>query len=87
MASAEHLVIAGGMEFINKHVDVILLELTISKKHPSAKSYRDMLFVMEDLGFELFDEFQARRCLKTGQLLQKNTVFVKRTCQDIRQAA
>jgi len=87
VASAEHLVIAGGAEFIGKHVDVILLELTIHKKHPAAKSYRDMLLVMEELGFELVDEFESRRCPKTGQLLQKNTVFVKRTCQEIRQAA
>ena len=87
VASAEHLVIAGGTDFINKHVDVILLELTISKKHPAAKAYRDMLILMEDLGFELVDEFEARRCVKTGQLLQKNTVFVKRACQEMRHAA
>ena len=87
VASAEHLVLAGGKEFVSRNVDVVLLELTINKKHPAAKSYRDMLYLMDELGFELVDEMEARRCLKTGQLLQKNTVFVKRTCQEIRQAA
>ena len=79
--------LAGGQDFINRHVDVVLLELMIREKHPSAKSYQDMLYMMGGLGFEMVDEVEARRCPATGRLQQKNVVFCKRETSEMRKAA
>ncbi len=74
---AEHLVVQGGLDFIRNHVDAIILELTILREHPSAKTYREMLDMMEDLGFVLVDEMEGWRNPATGRLEQKDAVFIR----------
>ena len=75
---AEHLVVAGGMDFIKNHVDAIILELTIAREHPDAKTYREMLDLMDSIGYELVDEMEGWRSPKNGRLEQKDTVFVRK---------
>ena len=83
----EHLVIAGGLEFIHAHVDAIILEPTLHRKHPSAKTYLEILDLMGNIGFELSDEVATRRCQETGRLKQKNVVFLKRDLTSLRRVA
>jgi FkbM family methyltransferase len=75
---AEHLVINGGRSFIDDHVDVVILELTIHRAHSQAKTYREMLELMDHIGFEVIDEMEGWRDPKTGILEQKDTVFVRK---------
>lgn len=74
---AEHLVLAGGRNFIPRHVDALVLELTLQREHPQAKTYREMLDLMEQLGYELLDETDGWRSPKDGRLEQKDSVFVR----------
>jgi FkbM family methyltransferase len=74
---AEHLVVQGGLNFIQNHVDVMILELTIQREHPQAKTYREMLDMIEGLGFTMVDEMEGWRNPVTGILEQKDTVFVR----------
>lgn len=83
----EHLVIAGGLEFIHSHVDAIMLEPTLHRKHPAAKTYLEILDLMGNIGFELNDEVAVRRCPETGRLKQKNVVFLKRDLVNLRRVA
>jgi FkbM family methyltransferase len=75
---AEHLVIAGGLDFIRSNVDALLLELTLEREHPQAKTYREMLDWMEELGFQLIDETEGWRSPKNGRLEQKDALFLRR---------
>ncbi len=74
---AEHLVIEGGLEFIRQHVDAMILELTIQPEHPHAKTYREMLELMDELGYQLLDEMEGWRNPVDGRLEQKDAVFVR----------
>ena len=75
---AEHLVLAGGAKFIQANVDALILELTIEREHPDAKTYREMLDLMDQLGYRLVDETEGWRTPKNGVLEQKDSVFVRR---------
>ncbi len=75
---AEHLVIAGGVDFIRSHVEVVFLTVDLAPKHATVKSYSEFLNLLESLGFQLVDESEAKRCPKTEILLSKNLVFAKR---------
>ena len=77
---AEHLVVQGGLNFIQNQVDVMILELTIQREHPQAKTYREMLDMIENLGFTMVDEMEGWRNPVTGILEQKDTVFVRNEC-------
>ena len=72
---AEHLVLAGGADFIREHVEMMILELSLQREHPEAKTYSEMLALMERLGFELFDEMDGWRNPQTGRLEQKDAAF------------
>lgn len=74
---AEHLVVNGGLQFFKDHVDAVILELTIEREHPQAKTYREMLDMMSELGFTMIDEMEGWRDPQTGRLEQKDTVFFK----------
>ncbi len=74
---AEHLVVNGGLQFFKDNVDAVILELTIEREHPQAKTYREMLDMMSDLGFTMIDEMEGWRDPQTGRLEQKDTVFFK----------
>jgi FkbM family methyltransferase len=84
---AEHLVISGGLEFIRKHVDVMILELTLHRAHGQAKTYLEMLAMMDQLGYEVIDEREGWRDPKTGILKQKDTVFVRKERRPMLRAA
>jgi FkbM family methyltransferase len=84
---AEHLVIAGGREFIREHVDAMILELTLQREHPQAKTYREMLDVMQSLGYELLDEIEGWRDPASGRLQQKDAVFVRSESLAVARAA
>lgn len=75
---AEHLVIAGGENFIRSNVDALILELSIEREHPDAKTYCEMLDLMDQLGYRLVDEAEGWRTPKNGVLEQKDSVFVRR---------
>ena len=75
---AEHMVVAGGLDFIKNHVDALILELTIAREHPEAKTYREMLDLMDQIGYELIDEAEGWRSPKDGRLEQKDAVFVRK---------
>jgi len=75
---AEHLVLVGGKKFIQSNVDVLILELTIEREHPDAKTYREMLDLMDDFGYQLIDETDGWRSPRNGILEQKDSVFVRR---------
>ena len=75
---AEHLVLAGGKEFIQSNVDALILELTIQREHPDAKTYREMLDLVDDLGYQLVDETDGWRSPRNGILEQKDSIFFRR---------
>ncbi len=84
---AEHLVLAGGKQFVKEQVDAVILELTIEREHPQAKTYREMLDYMEELGFAMVDEMQGWRDPVTGRLEQKDTLFIRKDLNRARKAA
>jgi FkbM family methyltransferase len=84
---AEHLVISGGLDFIRNNVDAIILELTIEREHPQAKTYREMLDLMDSIGFAVVDEMEGWRDPITGRLEQKDSVFVRHEAIAHRHAA
>ncbi len=84
---AEHLVLAGGRSFIAEFVDALILELTLEREHPQAKTYREMLDIAEQLGFVLVDETEGWRHPHTGRLEQKDSVFVRKSAEAQRRAA
>jgi FkbM family methyltransferase len=84
---AEHLVLNGGKQFIRDHVDAVILELTIEREHPQAKTYREMLDFMDQLGFTMIDEMEGWRDPVTGRLEQKDSVFVRSELVRARKAA
>jgi FkbM family methyltransferase len=84
---AEHLVIGGGLNFIRNNVDFIILELTLHRPHDQAKTYREMLEMMNQLGFEVIDEMEGWRDPQSGVLEQKDTVFVRKERHPMLRAA
>ena len=84
---AEHLVIAGGSNFIQQHVDALILELTLEREHPDAKTYREMLDFMDEIGYQLVDEAEGWRSPLSGRLEQKDAVFVRRQASPNMRAA
>jgi FkbM family methyltransferase len=84
---AEHLVLNGGLEFIRNNVDAVILELTLEREHPQAKTYREMLDFMDQLGFGVVDEMEGWRDPVTGRLEQKDSVFLRRELITARKAA
>lgn len=84
---AEHLVLNGGLEFIRNYVDAVILELTLEREHPQAKTYREMLDFMNQLGFDVVDEMEGWRDPVTGRLEQKDSVFLRRELIATRKAA
>lgn len=84
---AEHLVISGGLNFIRDQVEVVILELTLHRAHAQAKTYREMLEMMDQLGFEVIDEMEGWRDPKNGILEQKDTVFIRKERHPMLRAA
>ena len=74
---AEHLVVEGGRNLIANHIDVIVLELTLQRAHPEARTFDEMMVLMSQLGFRYFDDVGEWRAPGTGLLEQKDVVFVR----------
>jgi len=73
---AEHLVLAGGAHFIEQ-VDAIAIELSLRNLPEGAKTFLYMQNMMDDLGFEYFDDVGEWRSSR-GVLEQKDVLFVRR---------
>jgi FkbM family methyltransferase len=73
---AEHLVLAGAAHFIEQ-VDAIAIELSLRNLPHEAKTFLQMQNMMNDLGFEYFDDVGEWRSSK-GVLEQKDVLFVRR---------
>jgi FkbM family methyltransferase len=74
---AEHLIIEGGRDFIGRNVDVVAMELTLERVHPEVKTFQEMINLMSDLGFRYFDDVGEWRTPASGQLEQKDALFVR----------
>jgi FkbM family methyltransferase len=75
---AEHLVLEGAAELLCEKTDAVLLELSFDRGHDEAKTYAEMVALLAAKGFEIFDESGGWRHPCTGQLEQKDVLFVKR---------
>jgi FkbM family methyltransferase len=75
---AEHLILAGGNVFVAAQVDAVVLELTLDRPHPDARTFGEMLDLMAKLGFQYYDDAGEWRNPRTGRLEQKDVVFVRR---------
>ncbi len=75
---AEHLVLEGARELLPR-LDAIVLELSLHRYHPEAKTFLEMLNVLRDLGFRYFDDAGCWRSPVDGMLLQKDVLFVRDT--------
>lgn len=75
---AEHLVIEGALETIARSIDFIILELTLMRVHPQAKTMLEMCNRMDELGFRVFDQVGGWRVPATGELEQIDLVFVRK---------
>lgn len=74
---SEHLVIEGALKIIQDHIDVVILELTLARVHPSARTLLEMSNRMAELGFRFFDQIGGWRVPTTGELEQLDVVFVR----------
>jgi hypothetical protein len=75
---AEHLIVAGGTQFLSTQVDVVVLELTLARVSPETRTFAEMLCLMSELGFEYFDDVGDWRDPGTGRLEQKDALFVRK---------
>jgi FkbM family methyltransferase len=75
---AEHLVLEGAKEFLEQ-IDVIIVELTLGRLRPEAKTFLEMLNYLRSFGFEYFDVAGWWRQPETGQLIQQDAVFARRS--------
>lgn len=75
---AEHLVIEGAVRTIAQSIDFVILELTLIRVHPKAKTLLEMCNRMEELGFRLFDQVGGWRVPSSGELEQLDLVFVRK---------
>ncbi len=69
--------LAGGMDFIKNHVDVIMLTVSLAANQQATQSCADYHAIMEAIGFRLIDETDAQRCPRTDILLSSNLVFAR----------
>jgi len=74
---AEHLVLAGALRTLADNIDVVILELTLQRSHPEAKTLVEMCRYMEELGFRVFDHVGEWRAPQTGELEQLDMAFVR----------
>lgn len=75
---AEHLVLNGAKNLLAKHVDVVVLELTLARAAPQAKTLLEVANQMDKLGFRIYDQIGNWRLPKSGELEQMDIVFVRK---------
>lgn len=74
---AEHLVIEGAQQLL-RQVDFLIMELTLRRCVPEARTFVEMVNQMEAAGFVYHDDIGDWRCPMTGILEQKDVVFVNK---------
>lgn len=72
---AEHLVIEGAQKLL-ANVDFLIVELTLLRQVPEARTFLEMVNQLEEIGFKYFDDIGGWRCPMTGILEQKDVVFI-----------
>ena len=73
---AEHLVLEGAKVMLES-VDALMLELSLIRFAPQAKTFTEMVDMVRSLGFRYYDECGEWRCPVEGTLLQKDVLFVR----------
>jgi FkbM family methyltransferase len=71
---AEHLVLEGATELLSQ-VDFLVLELTLKRAIPEARTFLEMINDMESRGFHYLDDIGDWRSPITGQLEQKDIIL------------
>lgn len=74
---AEHLVLEGGKELLQK-IDAIQLELSLIRLDERAKIFIEMIQFMEQEGFRYFDDVGYWRSAIDGGLVQKDVLFLRK---------
>jgi FkbM family methyltransferase len=75
---AEHLVIEGALKTLASSIDVVVLELTLARAHPDARTLLEIANRMDELGFRIFDTVGGWRIPATGEMEQLDVAFVRR---------
>jgi FkbM family methyltransferase len=73
---AEHLAIEGGHRLL-KQVDALIIELTLPRLAPEAKTFDEMIELVKALGFFYCDDVGEWRSPDDGSLVQKDVLFVR----------
>jgi FkbM family methyltransferase len=73
---SEHLVIEGATNFLAQ-VDVIIVELSLQRFSAEAKTFSEMVFLLQERGFVYHDVAGSWRDAVTGRLLQQDAVFAR----------
>uniref|UniRef100_UPI0013005719 FkbM family methyltransferase n=1 Tax=Cyanothece sp. BG0011 TaxID=2082950 RepID=UPI0013005719 len=73
---AEHIVLEGAKQFLEQ-VDAIVVELSLVRYDAEALVLREMLNLLDELGFRYYDETGDWRSPIDGTLLQKEIVFLR----------
>ncbi|MEO1056377.1 MAG: FkbM family methyltransferase [Actinomycetota bacterium] len=76
---AEHLVLEGGRETLQRLAEVVILELTVTRVPDGALDLLDMIKLMDDLGYRVFDQLGEWRHPSSGELEQVDLAFVRRS--------
>jgi FkbM family methyltransferase len=71
---AEHLVLEGATDLL-KQVDFLILELTLKRCIPEARTFLELVNQMEAAGFHYLDDLGGWRCPIRGTLEQKDVIF------------
>lgn len=75
----EALVYRGGLRTIQQKVDAILVELTLARVQDDVPTLADWTRLMDEIGFEYFEDGGEWRDPSTGRLQQKDVLFVRRS--------
>jgi FkbM family methyltransferase len=75
---AEHLIIEGGTQLLAERVDVLIVELTLERAHPEAKTFLEILNLLDGLGFRYADDVGSWRSPVNGFLQQKDALFLRK---------
>jgi hypothetical protein len=75
---AEHLVLEGAKRALTHHIDLIILELTLERVAPSARTLLEVAQQMDGLGFRILDVVGEWRDPRTGEAIQLDVAFGRR---------
>jgi FkbM family methyltransferase len=74
---AEHRIVEGGIGFIGKQVDAVIMELTLVRPLEEARTFLEMITMMDRMGFRYYDDTGEWRKPTDGTLEQKDVLFVR----------